>query len=323
MAVGIRGLGSYVPPRVITNAEISAWTGAPEQWIVERTGIHERRYAAEGQTTSDLAAPAARQALGEARDGLEALIVATCTPDVPQPATAAILQHKLGLRGVPAFDVNAVCAGFVFSLVIAGRMLAGRDHASALVIGADMFSVLMDHSDRRTVSLFGDGAGAVLLGDVPDGYGILASRLVTDGEHHEEVGVAAGGTRTPLDSAARAAGEHYFRMNGPMVRDYVITTLRKLVQEVVDDCGLRLADIDRFVVHQANSRMLEALAADLGVDPERLPMTIERCGNTAGASVPLTLHRSHQARPLRRGDHVLVAAAGGGLCAGAAVIRWH
>ncbi|GAA4932607.1 3-oxoacyl-[acyl-carrier-protein] synthase-3 [Nonomuraea thailandensis] len=326
MAIGIIGLGSYLPDRVVTNAEISQWTGVTEDWVEERTGIKERRYRTPGMVTSDLATRAGRRALadGPGIDGLEALIVATCTSDVPQPATAAIVQHKLGIRSVPAFDVNAVCAGFVFSLGIAEGMLAGRPpSATALVIGADMFSTIMNRSDRRTVSLFGDGAGAVVLGRVPDGYGIQALRLVTDGEFNEEIGVEAGGVRLPTDQAARAEGRHLFRMNGPLVKDYVITTLRKLVIEVLDDCGLTLADVDRFVFHQANIRLLENLAADLGLDMARVPTTASRYGNTAGASVPVTLDESHRRSPLRRGERVLLAAAGGGLCAGAALLTWY
>ncbi|MBO3751464.1 beta-ketoacyl-ACP synthase 3 [Streptosporangiaceae bacterium NEAU-GS5] len=327
MAVGILGMGSYLPDRVVTNAEISRWTGVTEEWVVERTGIKERRYRTPGMVTSDMAAHAARRALDDGAagaDGLAALIVATCTPDVPQPATAAIVQNKLGIRSVPAFDVNAVCAGFVFSLAIAEGLLADRPpSATALVVGADMFSTLMDRSDRRTVSLFGDAASAVLVGQVPDGYGIQALRLVTDGEYCEEIVVEAGGTRLPADAAARQEGRHLFRMNGPLVKDYVITTLRKLVVETLDACGLGLADVDRFVFHQANTRLLEALAADLGLEMARVPTTTWEYGNTAGASVPLTLHESHRRRPLRRGERVLLAAAGGGLCAGTALLTWY
>ncbi|MEW1838380.1 ketoacyl-ACP synthase III [Nonomuraea angiospora] len=327
MAIGILGMGSYLPDRVVTNAEISQWAGVTEEWVVERTGIKERRYRAPGTVTSDLAAHAARLALADGTadaERLQALIVATCTPDMPQPATAAIVQSKLGIRSVPAFDVNAVCAGFVFSLGIAEGLLAGRpSSATALVIGADMFSTVMDRSDRRTVSLFGDGAGAVLLGRVPDGYGIQALRMVTDGEYCEDIMVEAGGTRLPADAAARAEGRHLFRMNAPIAKDYVMTTMRKLVTEVLADRGLTLADVDRFVFHQANTRLLEALAADLGLDMARVPTTTWQYGNTAGASVPLTLHDSHRRRPLHRGERVLLAAAGGGFGAGAALLTWY
>ncbi|MFC4587069.1 3-oxoacyl-ACP synthase III family protein [Sphaerisporangium corydalis] len=327
MAIGVIGLGAHVPDEVITNARISEWTGMGEDWIVERTGIHERRYAAPETATSDLAVPAANAALDAeagARDRLEALIVATVTPDVPQPATAAILQHKLGLRAVPAFDVNAVCSGFVYSLAIGeGLLRAHYPGGRVLVVGADKLSSVMDRSDRRTVSLFGDGAGAMLLGEVPEGYGFLGTRMITDGEHHASVGVDAGGTAMPLDAEARAAGRHLLHMDGRRVKSWVMPTMRKLVEQVLDDCGLGIGDISRFVFHQANTRMLEALAADLGIGLDRVPVTARRYGNTGGASVPFTLSESHRRSPLRRGERVLLAAAGGGLCAGATILVWH
>ncbi|MCX4911447.1 3-oxoacyl-ACP synthase III family protein [Streptomyces sp. NBC_00878] len=328
MGIGIIGLGSYLPERVITNADICSWTGVTEEWIEQRTGIRERRYATPGMVTSDLAARAARAALswqdGPGDDRLAALVVATCTPDVPQPATAAIVQHKLTMRSVPAFDVNSVCAGFVFGLAVAEGMLArqGGD-ATALLIGADMFSTIMDRTDRRTVTLFGDGAGAAVLGTVPDGYGIRAIRLVTDGDRYDEVTVRAGGTRTPLDAAALARGDHLFRMNGPLVKSYVIASTRKLVFQTLDEAGLRLDDIDRFVFHQANMRLLEALADDLGVSMDRVPTTVGEFGNTAAASVAVTLDESHRARPIARGERILITAAGGGLCTGAVVMTWY
>lgn len=326
MPVGIVGLGAEVPDRIVTNEEISAWTGAPTDWIVARTGVHERRYAG-GGTTSDLATGAAREALGScpgARERLAALIVATCTPDSPQPATAAVLQDKLGLAGMPAFDLNAVCSGFLFGLSVAEAMLAGRlSGGVALVVGVDMFSTIMDRSDRRTVSLFGDGAGAVLLAEVPDGYGILALRLVTDGSRNDLVHVRAGGTRQPLDERARTAGEHLFRMDGRAVREYALTTMRTLIEQVTDEAGVPLDQVDRFVFHQANPRLLEAFAEANGLDPDRVELTGPTLGNTAAASIPLTLHQSDTRRPIGRGELVLMASVGGGMTAGAALVRWY
>ncbi|EST34212.1 3-oxoacyl-ACP synthase III family protein [Streptomyces roseochromogenus] len=327
MAIGIIGMGSHVPETVITNADISAWTGAEESWVGDRTGIYERRYAADGTATSDLALPAAAQALDsvpDARQRLGAIIVATCTPDVPQPATAAILQHKLQLGSVPSFDVNAVCSGFLYGLTLAEGLLASRcKDRHVLVVGADMFSRLMDRTDRRTVSLFGDGAGAALVAEVPDGYGLLAHRWQTDGDLYEFVGVEGGGTRLPLDAQALAEGRQYFRMNGRAVRTYALSTLRKLVEEVLGDAALTVDDVDRFVIHQANTRMVEEVARDLGVGLDRFAFTAPGLGNTAAASVPLTLHASHRERPIRRGERILLAAVGGGLAGGAALLRWY
>jgi 3-oxoacyl-(acyl-carrier-protein) synthase III len=298
-----------------------------EEWIWERTGIRERRYAEPGVATSDMALHAAQQALRarpDARSKLELIIVATCTPDVPQPATAAILQHKLGVKSIPAFDINSVCTGFLFAVEIARSMLCTAFRGGyALVVGADMFSVLMDRSDRKTVSLFGDGAGAVLLGEVPDGYGFLSSSIVTDGDEHRAVGVDAGGTRTPLDQRAIDAGEHFFHMDGAAAKNYVFTTVPKLIDGVLSESGFGLCGVDRFIVHQANGRMLETLARDMGVAEHQLEITATRYGNTAAASIPLTLHESHRRRPIQRGERLVLAGAGGGLSAGAAALVWY
>ncbi|WP_030672629.1 3-oxoacyl-ACP synthase III family protein [Streptomyces cellulosae] len=327
MPIGVVGIGAHVPPTIVTNDDIARWADVTPQWVGERTGIEERRYAPDGTATSDLAVPAAHQALAavpEAAARLRALVVGTCTPDSPQPSTAAVVQDRLGLGPVPAFDLNAVCSGFLYSMVVAERLLAGdRDGGYALVVGADMFSRIMNRRDRRTVSLFGDGAGAVLLGEVPEGYGLLASRLATHGEFREYVGVAAGGTRIPLDDRAVAAGDHLFRMDGRAVRDYAMDELPKLLEQTLGDCGMGVGDIDRFVFHQPNTRMLEALAERLGAPLDRFAMTAPHLGNTAAASVPLTLHAAHTERPFQRGERILLASIGGGMTVGAAVLVWY
>jgi 3-oxoacyl-[acyl-carrier-protein] synthase-3 len=327
MAVGVLAVGSHVPDRVIGNTEISSWTGASVDWVAERTGIHHRRYAAPDTVTSDLARDAVTPIFAQrpdARDRVKTLIVATCTPDMPQPATAAVLQHKLGMRSIPAFDVNAVCCGFLYGLRIADGLLANSaPDDQVLVVGADMFSTIMNRSDRRTVSLFGDGAGAMLVGRVPDGYGLLASRMITDGEFHHFVGVDAGGTRETLDERARAAGDHLLRMDGRAIKDYAIATLGKIVNGILEDVGLNIGDVDRFVLHQANVRLLEAFAADSGIDPAKVVLTAPEFGNTAVASIPITLDATAAQRPLERGEHVLMAAIGGGMTAAATLLRWY
>jgi len=328
MPVGVLGLGSYIPDRVVGNAEIGAWSSVTADWIAQRTGVAERRYAPDDSVTSDLAVHAAEQALGGrpgVRERLVALVFATCTPDVPQPATAAILQHKLGITTTPAFDVDAVCSGFLFSIAVADGLLSRRDRLGdhALVVGADMISRIVDRSDPRIVSLFGDGAGAMLLGFVPDGYGFLATRMITEGSLHGIVGVDAGGTRQPIDAAALERGDHLVHMDGRAVRDWVVPTLRNLVQATLDDNRLKVDDIDRFVFHQANGRMLEKFASDLGIAPDRMPSTVARYGNTGCASLPITLHDSHLRKPLRRGERILLAAAGAGLTAAATVLVWY
>ncbi|MFH8433801.1 3-oxoacyl-ACP synthase III family protein [Streptomyces sp. NPDC018007] len=327
MAIGVISVGAHLPERIVDNREIAAWADVTEEWVAERTGILQRRYAAAGEATSDLALPAAREALDEAGpeagERLAVLIVATCTPDHPQPSTAAIVQAGLGLPALPAFDVNAVCSGFLYALTVAKGLLDGQPGQYALVVGADLFSTLMDRGDRKTVSLFGDGAGAVVLGPVPEGYGIHGSTLLADGELHDYVKVEAGGTRTPLDERARAAGEHLFRMDGRAVREYAMTTLHKVVGQTLAECGARIEDVDRFVFHQANTRLLESFAAEAGIDPAKVALTAPTLGNTAAASVPLTLHHTHQDRPLERGERVLLASIGGGMTAAAALMTWY
>jgi 3-oxoacyl-(acyl-carrier-protein) synthase III len=326
-ANGILGIGVHLPERTIDNAQISSWTGAPAHWVSERTGVVHRRYAGPGTTTSDLARAAIENLFGddaEARQRIGLIVLATSTPDQPQPATAAILQHKLGMSTLPAFDVNAVCSGFVYALATAAALLdAHGGGESALVVGADMYSTIMDRTDKRTVSLFGDGAGAVLIGPVPDGYGLLASRLTTQGSYRELVEVVAGGTRERTTSAALAAGRDLFRMNGRGVRDFAMHAVPKVIDETLSAAGLTVGDIDRVVMHQGNARLVEALAQELGVGMDRVPLTAPQYGNTGAASIPITLHKANAERPFQRGERILLAAVGGGMTAGASVLVWY
>ncbi|MEU5580036.1 ketoacyl-ACP synthase III [Streptomyces huasconensis] len=326
MQTGILSMGGHVPDEVVDNTRIAQWTGASAAWVEDRTGVLERRYCAPGTTTSELARRAAAEALGDlrqARQDLHHMVVATSTPDQPQPSTAAILQDHLGLAGVAAFDINAVCSGFLYGLAVSHSLLARTPERTALVVGADIYSTLMDRTDRRTVSLFGDGAGAVLLGPVPDGFGVRAVHLVADGSRREYVEVVAGGTRRPADAAAREDGAHYFRMRGREVREYALRTFPKVISEVLAEAGLRMEDIGRFVFHQANTRLIEACAEELGIDRQLVPLTAPFLGNTAAASIPLTLRHEHARRPFQRGEHVLLAAVGGGMTAGAAIVTWY
>lgn len=328
MDIGITGLGAYVPTTVIDNATISGWTGASEAWIEERTGVCERRYADLQETTSDLALEAALRALAQDPDfgaeDLELIVVGTSTPDQPQPSTAAILQDKMGLHGMPAFDLNAVCSSFMYALSVAHSWLASHNpDGHALVVGADRYSTIMDRADRRTVTLFGDGAGAVLLGPVPDSFGVRASRLTAHGEHRELVEVVAGGTREPLDVQALAAKRHLFRMDGRAVKEYALRSIADIVAGVLDDAGLEADEISHYVFHQGNPRLVEAFRDELDLDPARVPIIAGLYGNTAASSIPLTLATLDRDQLLSSGQHVLMAAIGGGMTAGAAVVTWY
>jgi acetoacetyl-CoA synthase len=326
MPIGITAVGAYLPPDVIDNATIAQWTGADPDWVVERTGYIERRYAPPGTATSDLAESAVRDLLTDlplALSSVRGVILATSTPDQPQPATAVALADRLNLDNIPAFDLNAVCAGWLYGLVV-GAALAAQPGTGpdVLVVGADMYSRVMDRTDRATVALFGDGAGATLLSPVPDGFGLLSCDLVAHPKHRELVEIVGGGTRRPLTTASLAAGEDQFRMKGRLVREYVLDTLPRTIQAALDAAGLAVCDIDRFVFHQANLRLLADLAKALDADPTRVAMT-PRYGNCGAASIPVALRETQRERPIQRGELLLFAGVGGGMTAGAAVVRWH
>lgn len=327
MPVGVTGVGVCTPTRRVTNEEIANWSGTTAEWIASRTGVQERRYVEVGTTTSDLAVGAANHALADARvdpHEIGLLIVATSTPDQPQPATAVHVQRKGLLPPCPAFDINAVCSGFPYALVAAASMLeVGGMGSNALCIGADVYSQIVDREDRRTVALFGDGAAAVVLGHVPDGYGLLGQSLIAHGTAADFVEVPAGGTNRPASSATVAGKDHKFQMQGRKVREYALTQVPRLATEALGRAGVTLRDIDRVVMHQGNVRLVEALAEKMHIDRSRVPVTGDLFGNTGAASVPLTLALSHEATPLRRGDLVLLAAVGGGMTAGAVVLRWY
>ncbi|GAA2138596.1 3-oxoacyl-ACP synthase III family protein [Glycomyces algeriensis] len=321
--VGVLGTGSYLPSRVVSNDEVAAKAGVDADWILRKTGIGARRYAAAGEATSDLAARAGTAALEDAGVDpatLDCIIVATSTPDHPQPATAAIVQHRIGADGVPAFDVNAVCTGFLFALAAAWRLVA--DGGRALVIGADIYSRIINPADRRTAVLFGDGAGAVVLGPVPDGRGITAAALRTHGAHHEMINVPVGGSRHPARLRDADDDAHYFAMDGRAVRAFVTEQLPLSVKEAVEEADTTADDIRHFVPHQANGQMLDEIQPSLGLVNAASHRTVAEFGNTGSASVPVTLDRANRSGALKDGDQVLLSGFGGGMSIGSAVVRW-
>lgn len=323
--VGILGTGSCLPGNVVTNEEVGAPAGVTDEWIVRKTAIRERRWAKPDEATSGLAATAARLALADAgvrAEDVSLVVVATSTPDSPQPPTATAVATELGVpSGTPAFDLNAVCSGFVFALTTAERMVRGTG-GYAVVVGADIYSRTLDPTDRRTVVLFGDGAGAVVIGP-GQGRGVLATRLATFPEQRDLIRVPAGGSAVPASPESLARGLHYFTMDGPAVRDFVRDRVGPLVREFLDEHAPRADGVRQphFVPHQANGRMIETLAADLGFPPDHTHLTVHQYGNTGAASVPITLDRA--ADHLAPGDLVLLAGFGGGMAAGLALIEWE
>jgi 3-oxoacyl-(acyl-carrier-protein) synthase III len=326
MGVGILGTGSYLPAREVTNAELATMVpGADPEWVTRKTLIGARRFAAADEATSDLAAKAAGPALESA--GIEAaeidyLIVSTSTGDSPQPPTASLVQQLIGADRAAAFDINVVCAGFVFALATAERLVAARPGSKALVIAADVYSRILDFGDRRTAVLFGDGAGAVVVGAVPDRYGVLDTELVTRGDAAGLIRVEAGGSRRPASAETVANGEHYFRMDGRGVRDFVADHVPPVLAELLDRAGFHAKDVDHFVPHQANGMMLKELVDQAGLDGARTHLTLDRYGNTGSASVPVALDEAARSGTMQPGDLVLLAGFGGGMSVGAAVLRW-
>ncbi|MFC0541737.1 3-oxoacyl-ACP synthase III family protein [Kutzneria chonburiensis] len=326
-AIGILGTGSYLPAETVSNQVVAERAGVTAEWIQTKTDIRSRRYAAEHEATSDLAAAAARAALaaaGIAAGQLKWIVVATSTPDHPQPATACLVQAQIGAHAAAAFDINSVCSGFVFALVTAARLVAADGADSyGLVIGADVYSRIIDPTDRRTAILFGDGAGAVVLGPVRPGHGLVGAHLRSDGELHDMVHVPAGGSREPASEKTVADRRHYFQMKGRAVSDYVLSELPKVVRTLLDAHDVAPAEVDHFIPHQANGVMLRKVLPGLGLPRAQVHLMVAEHGNTGAASVAVALDVANRQGAFRDGELLLLAGFGGGISFGAALVRWQ
>jgi 3-oxoacyl-[acyl-carrier-protein] synthase-3 len=322
-------VGGYLPEKIVTNEDLEKLVDTSDSWIEERTGIKERRIAAEGELTSDLGLKAARQALGRA--GMDAteidlIILATSTPDNTFPATAVTIQAELGITSGAAFDLQAVCSGFVFAMTTADQYIRTGQAKNVLVIGAETFSRILDWEDRTTCVLFGDGAGAVILSSVPeDGpelgmedsktkRGIIASRLRSDGRYRDKLYVDGGPSSTQTTGFLRMHGREVFR--------HAVTNISDVIEETLETANLSIDDIDWFVPHQANERILVGTAKKIGLPFEKVVMTGARHGNTSAASIPLALNEAHEAGKIKSGDMVLLEAMGGGFTWGAVLVKW-
>jgi 3-oxoacyl-[acyl-carrier-protein] synthase-3 len=318
----VLGCGSYLPGRVLTNEELAKTVDTSDEWIVQRTGIHERRIAAPGETTSDLGLNAAKAALAHAKvdpKDIDLIVLATSTPDNTFPASAVSIQAGLGMTHGAAFDLQAVCSGFVYGLTTADALLRAGTFKRALVVGAETFSRLLDWTDRTTCVLFGDGAGAVVLEaqeqeGTRDDRGLLASRLRSDGRHKTKLYVDGGPSSTQTVGHLRMEGREVFR--------YAVGAITDVIEGVFRDTGYTANDIDWFVPHQANKRIIDGSAHKLGIAPEKVVMTLDRHGNTSAASIPLALADAVTDRRIKRGDLVLLEAMGGGFTWGAILVRW-
>jgi len=314
----IVGTGSYLPAQELTNKDIEERIDTSDEWIFSRTGIRTRRVAAEGETTSDLAVHASREAMtaaGVAPEEVDLIVVATTTPDIVFPSTACILQRKLGIRHGAAFDVQAVCTGFVYALAIAERFIASGQHRCALVVGAEVFSRLLDWSDRRTCVLFGDGAGAVVL-KASTTPGILSTHLHSDGDYGDILCVPGA------FHAGEVQGRAFVHMDGQAVFRFAVRVMDEVCREALEHNGLEGSEVDWLVPHQANVRIIDATAQKMGLPPERVVVTVEHQGNTSAASVPLALDAAVRDGRIQAGQLIMLAAVGGGMTWGSALLRW-
>lgn len=322
--VGIIGVGEYLPKKVLTNADLEKMVDTSDEWITTRTGIKERRLASNEEATSDLAIKAAKEALKDARlaaEDLDLIIVATITPDMPFPSVASILQNALSAKKAACFDISAACAGFVYALSTAQQFIACGTYKNALIIGAEKLSAITDWKDRNTCVLFGDGAGACVLGEVKDG-GIISTYLGCDGSNLALLNLPAGGSRKPASRQTIDERLHYIKMNGNELFKIAVRTMTEAAEKVLRQAGLKFTDIDLIIPHQANSRIIMAVAKRLGLTEEKIFLNIERCGNMSSASTATALVEAAQEGRIKKGDIVLLDAFGAGLVWGASVIQW-
>lgn len=322
----IVGVGHAVPSKVLTNHDLERLVDTSDEWIVERTGIRERRVLPAELSTSDLAAEAAACALTragvQARE-LDAIIVATVTPDTPMPATAVHVQQKIGANSCAAFDISAACAGFLYGLAIADGFVASGRFQRVLVIGVEVLSRITDWSDRNTCVLFGDGAGAAIVAPASDeASGIFEIVLASDGSHAGHLEIPAGGTREPLSSDVLASKRHLVQMNGRQVFTQAVRNMSAASLAVLDRVGLRAEDVDRVFAHQANLRILEGTSQRTGIPLTKFFNNIDRYGNTSSASVPIAMSEALSQGCLKPGDVILLMALGAGLAWGSAIMRW-
>lgn len=322
--VGIIGVGKYLPKKILTNFDLEKMVDTSDEWIIQRTGIKERRIASEDEATSDLATEAARDALRDAgllAEDIELIIVATITPDMQFPSTACFVQEKIGAKKACCFDISAACAGFVYGIVTANGFISQGIYRNALVIGAEKLSSITDWKDRNTCVLLGDGAGAVVLAEVNEG-GILSSYLGSDGAQADLLYLPGGGSKNPATYKTVRDRMHYLKMRGSELFKVAVIKMAESVQKALERANLSCKDIDWLIPHQANMRILLATAKRIGLSRKKIYLNIERYGNMSSASTATALCEAVREKKIKKGDIVVLDAFGGGLVWGACVIRW-
>ena len=321
----ISGVGSYVPAKVLTNADLARMIETTDEWITTRTGIKERRIAAKNEFTSDLATQAALCAMrraGVTADQVDLIIVATATPDMPFPSTACLVQRKIGAHRAAAFDLEAACSGFIYGLEIGQQFIMSRTYDTVLVIGAEKLSSIVDWKDRNTCVLFGDGAGAAVLQNRPNSHGLLTAVMGADGRKSDLLFMAGGGSRCPASAESVAARMHYLRMDGKETFKNAVQAMQTAAEEALRRCEIDISRIKCIIPHQANLRIIEAVGERLGARPEQLFVNVQKYGNTSAASVAIALDEAVSSGQIQRGDLILLVVFGAGLTWGAAVIEW-
>lgn len=325
-AVGILGIGHYVPEKIVTNFDLEKIVDTSDEWITERTGIKQRHIAAPGQATSDMSVIAAQRALadaGVAPEELDLVILATASPDHAFPSTACLVQDRIGAKNAAAFDLSAGCSGFVYSLGVASQMIKSGLYNKILIIGAETLSSIINWQDRNTCVLFGDGAGAAIVGEAEEGYGVLGIDLGADGSGGKYLFQPAGGSRKPASEETVANHEHTIHMNGPEVFKFAIQIMGKTAKRALANAGMKPEELDLLVPHQANLRIITSAAKRLKMPMEKVWVNVNKYANTSAASIPIALCEAQSAGALKKGDNVLLAGFGAGLTWAAIVLKWN
>ncbi|MFY0542839.1 beta-ketoacyl-ACP synthase III [Brevibacillus sp. H7] len=324
-SVGILATGSYMPERVLTNFDLEKMVETSDEWIVTRTGIRERRICSPEQASSDLAYEAAKKALAKANisaEELDMIIVATVTPDMPFPSTACILQEKLGAKKASALDVSAACTGFLYGIATGSQFVANGMYRYVLVVGVETLSKITNYEDRNTCVLFGDGAGAALLGPVAEGYGFRAFELGADGSGSSLLCQPGGGSRIPASAESVGQNLHYISMAGKEVFKFAVRVMNSATEAVLEKSGIHKEEIDLLVPHQANKRIIDAAIQRFGLSEDKVAINLDRYGNMSSASIPVALDEALEEGRLKEGDNVILVGFGGGLTWGATLCKW-
>jgi len=321
----ITGVGSYVPAKILTKADLEKMVDTSDEWITTRTGVKERRLAADDEFTSDLAykaAVVAMQRAGVTGEQIDLIITATITPDIPFPSTSCLVQQKIGARRAAAFDIEAACSGFIFGLEVAQQFIMSRTYDTVLVIGAEKLSSIVDWKDRNTCVLFGDGAGAAVLQNRPNAHGLLTAVMGSDGEKANLLFMPGGGSRCPATAQSVQSRLHYLRMEGKETFKNAVQAMQTAAEEALRRCEIDITRVKCVIPHQANRRIIEAVGERLGAKPEQLFINVDKYGNTSAASVAIALDEAVTSGIVQRGDLILLVVFGAGLTWGAAVIEW-